>query len=601
MTRYFTARGPTRASFVKIELVSTGGLFSTALGARYVDESGDAVGGSITGVSGRDVKVEFVGDAQVRAAQALAKLTHAILRDAAISRIDAPILLRQLAPRVREVDLRANLLRGWADIAALGAGLPFLSVLNVSDNVLPNLTVETASSLTNALPSLRTLVLSETGLDWDSIARVGGLAPNLEELHVASNGISSLVLEPPTRSSVIANESSQSIFTDALPLATFSRLRTLNLSSNPLDSWGHVFALSRLPALTYLLLNGCGITDVWTKAEDASLLNNTNGVESVVAFAALEQLSLTGAALASTAALDAFDAFPSLTALRLTNSDIAAPGLSHLGPVEARQVLIARAPRLTMLSGSEVRAREREDAEKAHALRVAGTWLDEEARTRGVASIGLADIFGARSIPRSPLFSLAPPTTNQTTLVINAPSGTSRGADSGVIMASVSGARDLVNPFLFAPVPLLRVASALEPGAYVAALDPWELGAGDAAAAGRLQRRFPRFFLLAAKYDLLAPSKVVAAGGGSLASSTSSLTLRSMAGGSCTMEPVTRVREGERTQERKVASTRGIKTYLTAREEKVREACLYLSPLPSPLPPFLSVSLFLSLLQLLKI
>jgi hypothetical protein len=544
--------------------VSSGGLFSTALGARYVDESGDAVGGSITGVSGRDVKVEFVGDAQVRAAQALAKLTHAILRDAAISRIDAPILLRQLAPRVREVDLRANLLRGWADIAALGAGLPFLTVLNVSDNVLPNLSAELASSLANALPSLRTLVLSETGLDWDSIARVGGLAPNLEELHVASNGISTLVLEAPTRSSVIANESSPSAFTDALPLSTFSRLRTLNLSGNPLDSWGHVFALSRLPSLAYLLLNGCGITDVWTNVEDASRVveinsNNTNGGGgSVVAFAALEQLSLTGAALASTAALDAFDAFPSLFALRLTNSDIAAPGLSHLGPVEARQVLIARAPRLTMLSGSEVRAREREDAEKAHALRIAGTWLEEEARTRGVASIGLADIFGARSIPRSPLFSLAPPTTNQTTLVINAPSGTSRGADSGVIMSSASAAsRDLVNPFLFAPVPLLRVASALEPGAYVAALDPWELGAGDAAAAGRLQRRFPRFFLLAAKYDLLAPSKVVAAGGGSLASSTSSLTLRSMAGGSCTMEPVTRVRNRRKVEWGQMRRKRG--------------------------------------------
>jgi hypothetical protein len=91
-----------------------------------------------------------------------------------------------------------------------------------------------------------------------------------------------------------------------------------------------------------LQVSECGLSDVWADADPAS-------------FASLEQLSLTGNALASVSAVDALDAFPRLRTLRLGPLDLPArPSGPELTAGEARQLLIGRLPRLESLNGSEV-------------------------------------------------------------------------------------------------------------------------------------------------------------------------------------------------------------------------------------------------------
>jgi hypothetical protein len=562
-TRYFTAAGPTAASFVKADLVARGRGFEDALRERYCDTSTGADGGALMGLSGKPVPVVLVGDDKVRAQQALCKLTHVVLREACVASVRGGDLAA-VCPRVREVDLQGNLLGGWAEVAALGAQLPALRVLNLSDNRLPELGEAEAGALAGVFPALRTLILSGTGLGWASLQRLRALAPALEELHAAGNGIAALVPRPmrydAAQGGGVAAPAGEGAGAGAaaggggggddeggslVPPAAFPALRALNLSGNPLSGWGQVHALRALPNLTRLMVNDCGLREVWVAAGAGAAGGGAPD------FHALDTLSLSGSRLESPASVDAVDAFPALRALRLTNADLAFPGAPPLGPAEGRHVIIARCPRLTSLCGSEVRLREREEAEKSYARRAGMAWAEAEAAAAGrpVGEGGaLTDVFGARSVGPQPEFNLlAPVSAAPTTLTVTAPEGFSKGADAGVITArggdfapGGAEAHASANPFIRAPVPLHAVSGGRAPHAYVPALDPWGLGAAAPEAAGRLQAHFPRFFLLAAKFDLLAPAKAAGGGGGTLAASTVSLTLRSMAGGSCMMDPVVR-------------------------------------------------------------
>jgi len=513
-------------------------------------------------VSGKSVPVVLVGDDKVREQQALGKLTHVVLREAGVSIIGPS--LGSVCPKVREVDLQGNLLHSWGEVAELGRSLPLLRVLNLSDNALPPLTEGLAADLAGCLPSLRTLIVSDTPLDWPSLMRLCKLAPGLEELHATGCGFSELT---PTPAVFNAGDATVSACEGSFLAAdVFPRVKTLNLSGNPLP-WEQIFALARMPCLSWLLLNDCKLTEVWTSSTplgdaitSAPATGGGGGSTTLPPFPLLEQLSLAGSAITASWVLDALDSFPSLRSVRLTNGDFSLPLHPPLGPVEARQVVIARCPRITSLCGSEVRLREREDAEKAYARRVAGLWGE----SRGLGAAGLTEVFGTHTVGPQPEFNLLAPPPNSpgnaatatTTLTMGIPAGFSKGSDAGIIRARggefvLGGAEGFFtssNPFIRSPVPLISVSapssssSSTAATVYCTPLDPWGLGAKDPSAAASLQAAFPRFFLLAAKFDLLAPGKAGSGGlaGGTLASSSVPLLLRSMAGGSCMMDPVPR-------------------------------------------------------------
>lgn len=538
-TRYFTCPHERGASFVKLELVTEGRTFEAALVERYCDVSTGSDSGALVGVSGKAVPVVLVGDDKVREQQALGKLTHVVLRDASVSVVGDV----KVCPKVREVDLQGNLIESWEEVAALGKALPLLRVLNLSDNRLPPLTEEGASSIAGCLPGLKTFIVSDTGIDWASITRLSLLAPGLEEIHATGCGLTTLTPSPS-----LFNHNGDASVDAFLPPHLLPKVKTLNLSNNPLQ-WSQVFSLGRMPCLTWLLLNDCGLTQVWTTLKKGTAGPSSPlpslAVEDLPPFAHLEQLSISGSSITSPWVLDGLDSFPSLRSLRLGNSDFFLPLHPPLGPVEARQVIIARCPRLTALCGSEVRLREREDAEKAYARRVAVLFA-ESIDAKG----GVTDVFGTHTVGPQPEFNLlAPPTPSTTTLSMATPVGFSKGSDSGIIRARggdfvVGGAEahyTSTNPFIRSPIPLIAVSAAPSP-TYHPELDPWGLGGRDVRAAAAIQALFPRFFLLAAKFDLLAPGKSGVGGlaGGTLASSSIPLLIRSMAGSSCTADPVAR-------------------------------------------------------------
>lgn len=572
--RYFTCTAGA-GSFVKTDLLNRGVSAAEALDARYNDKT-EYEGGALVGISGKAVPMMLVGDEKVRAQQALSKLTGASLRESFVSRVD-PGSLSGLCPKIREVDLSSNLMSDWMSIAELGRQLPMLRVLNLSGNKLQPLSPAFVAEkqLAGCLPALKTLIVSNTGLDWSSIACLDKLCPALEELHICGNGITSIVASPPTwigvpapdiQSSVANNRaveaSGVSCTPDSFISGLFTNLKTLNVSDNPLQEWGHVYAFSRLPSLTWLLASNCGIAHVWTEVSSSS-----------GAFQILDQVSLTGNKLRSFASIDALDAFPALTTLRLTHTDLELPPITsgaassaaapqQLGPSEARQLIVARCPRIVMLNGSDVRPREREDGEKGYAKRVAVAFV--EAVKPGSSVV---EMFGPRIVPEASAtnpyaaLTLVPSAVNdsntvtasgsggaaagKTTLIASAPVGFSKGSDSGVIRSS-KPAMDRSSIFVTAPFPLQLVsasstASASDAAAiYIPQLDPWSMGSSDTAAAAALQHLFPRYFMLAARCDLHAPASATASAATSIASSVVTLTLRSMAGNSCMMEPQTK-------------------------------------------------------------
>jgi len=605
--RYFSVSQPgATASFVKPELLQSGVPMDVALDERYNDKT-EYEGASLVSSSGKStVPVLLVGDAKIRAQQALAKLQTATLRTSLVACI-SPGSLRELCPKLREVDLRGNLLRLWGSggVSELGRELPSLRVLSLADNRLEDLTDSIATSLQGCFPQLRTLILTETGIGWAQASRLDGMCPLLEELHLAKNGITSILngssgSSASSISSVLTSTSDRRDDGSCIPSSLFKNLKTLNLSDNKGLAWNEVYGLRSLESLSWLSLNDCSVSQVWTLPLDRNVLLGGGGDESgssssssIVPFAKLEQISLTGNKLSTLSSIDALDSFPALNTLRISHSDISdaasassssssattassSPLISApLGPSEARQLVVARCPRITTFNGSEVRAREREDAEKAYARKLGNVFSQSENVVGGVTAI-----FGALLAPEAAemnpygavnmgVFSgsgstldadaahiAAAAVAQKTTLVVNAPSGFSKGSDSGVIK-SKTPAVDRKSVFVTSPVPLIFVSlgggkSAVDAAAaaatlsssalssYVPELDPWGLGASNVEAAGRLQRLFPRYFLMAARYELHAPAVHAAASAGTLASSVATVLLRSMAGGSCTIEPQTK-------------------------------------------------------------
>ena len=138
-----------------------------------------------------------------------------------------------------------------------------------------------------------------------------------------------------------------------------------------MTAWQDALALSGLPALSELQLQGNPLESV-LPAESTQ-------------WPVLDRLHVGGTHISSWDSIDAFNSFPVLDRLRI--GSIPLFEIDGLGPSQARMYIIARMPGLRMLNGSEVRDREREDAEKAY-ITLAG---EDFAKREGAHSI--ADLF----------------------------------------------------------------------------------------------------------------------------------------------------------------------------------------------------------------
>ncbi|KAA0175538.1 hypothetical protein FNF27_02948 [Cafeteria roenbergensis] len=420
--RYFECE-PGMGSFLKAKLVDRGVNLVSALEEKYVDSTQG--GGEVIAESGEAVEVILVGEDEARRRQQLHRLWNVALLSKGVSRIDADTVA-SAAPSLVELDLSSNLLCRWTDIAALGAGAPKLRTLNLSGNAMSRPTPADAASLAaTPLARLGVLVLSGCGVTMSDllVLRPAAAFPALRELHLASNCIRGIeasepgaaAAQPADKSAApSAAEPTERETADQLA-AALPRLETLNLSGNALTSWSHIWRLSRLPSLQRLILAGNALTEAaygpslaaaWPlpaempqeKAPEYSLRVATRlypcetaaeaaptpaaaaaaaaaagsaavaggSPPSALPFASLTSLTLSDNPIASWDSVTALAAFPALTALRVSGAGV----VGELGSNRARLEVVARLASVRTLNGSEVRPREREDAEKAYVRRV---------------------------------------------------------------------------------------------------------------------------------------------------------------------------------------------------------------------------------------
>lgn len=203
----------------------------------------------------------------------------------------------------------------------------------------------------------------------------------------------------------------------------------------------------------------------------------------------------------------------------------------------------------------QVRTREREDAEKAYTRKLGQAF----AAAHGVESV--SELFGPRSISHDEVAAyissgMFPHTTSavasasaggghgavraaplggvvaaavsagvELACEVTLPSAFRRGGDSGVIR-SVKEV-DTRSPYYTSPYPIERVSAARPPFRYIAELDPFELALGHEELAAELQHIFPRYFMLAAKYDLHAAAIKDPSAASTIASSSANVRGRS--------------------------------------------------------------------------
>mmetsp|Transcript_15568 Transcript_15568/g.20201 ORF Transcript_15568/g.20201 Transcript_15568/m.20201 type:complete len:612 (-) Transcript_15568:585-2420(-) len=209
---------------------------------------------------------------------------------------------------------------------------------------------------------LKHLDLSHCGLtSWRQVLRFCRV-PNLEQLHLTDNAIPDIWpmppisnLPPPPPSGGLQAEEASS------QMHPFEKLFYFSLSGTNIDSWADIDALN-----TY------GVHSGEKKENGPSDLEKRDGVGWEEKEALEREAKL----------MDSSHCKQGVRVMRFSGNT---PLISGMGASEVRQMCIARMPFLSMLNGSNVRVKERLEAEKSYVRRVMREIARDE-KTAGPAS-----------------------------------------------------------------------------------------------------------------------------------------------------------------------------------------------------------------------
>lgn len=273
-TRYFTAKSPTGASFLRATAPSLhlGRTFTEALRDKYIEERYDdsKVESVVLGSSDGAIEVEAVNLNKVRSKFAqLSKLKEVGLENYMIGKAGDDI--QPVCPNIKRLDLSRNLFSDWNEIVRLSEQLPHLESLTLHYNYFRPL----SAPLQGSCRSLVELLLNRTNVDWKQAHLIVCAFPSLRRLELGFNELATL--EEPSSTGALPNLDSlvldgnvltnwnalikaikplRSLSTlmvsdnqiGAIPLPTSSEVLpktdTLFLDSNPLSSWNDVDALA---------------------------------------------------------------------------------------------------------------------------------------------------------------------------------------------------------------------------------------------------------------------------------------------------------------------------------------------------------------------
>eukprot|EP00756_Hemistasia_phaeocysticola_P044861 Hpha_TRINITY_DN18645_c0_g1::TRINITY_DN18645_c0_g1_i1::g.115659::m.115659 len=311
-----------------------GRTFADALRAKY-SGSGEDGGAELLVTEGQkeEKKWELVGmDGAVRTrAPSISKLRSVGLDGEVVEVAGEPAEIAELGASVMELGLTQCGLKDWEVASGVAVALPKLVTLDLSANAGLG-----AAELPAGQPfrGLQTLVLNKTGVKWKQVAVMshGGGLSALQVLRLDLNEITEMDGPPPELPS----------------------LRSLSLTGNGVSSWRGLIDIARaLPSLTELLVSG-------------NKLPSPGEGEAVE----LRELPLESLAVADNPTTEAgwfkeLGKSERLRALRVT----AATCYEGVAPQHARLLVIAEMPHLVSLNSSDIRPRERKEAERFYLSR----------------------------------------------------------------------------------------------------------------------------------------------------------------------------------------------------------------------------------------
>lgn len=317
---YFRCRKPGKfGSFLRPEALDFGVTLVQAIRNKYVEGETEKVREMyVHTASEQKVEVQLVGENQVHKIQSnTLELQRVYLNGRKVSSVDEGRVVADSVPNIRELDLSSNLINDWETVNKAGEELRHLTLLDLSDNMLPQ---NCACLAANNFQNLRVLVLNKCEMEWNTAYEAAHCMPYLEELHLCENELMDVECLPG-----IDN--------------VFANLKRLNLDDNKIDDWGKVDWLKSLPKLEALQLNGNGLTQVCY----------TSG------FLLLQTLLLANNNISHWSVIDQLNSFPQLTELRTSNNPISSE--------DNRFEMVSRISKLKLLNGSCITERERKDSE----------------------------------------------------------------------------------------------------------------------------------------------------------------------------------------------------------------------------------------------
>lgn len=115
-----------------------------------------------------------------------------VLNDCDIDRAGEPEDLKKKVYPVKELDLAQNKLENWNEVFCILSHMPRVEFVNLSLNRLSG-PVEPPIEL--GMNKLRSLVLNNTRLEWESVESLLNFLPALEELHLSLNDYTSVLID----------------------------------------------------------------------------------------------------------------------------------------------------------------------------------------------------------------------------------------------------------------------------------------------------------------------------------------------------------------------------------------------------------------------
>ncbi|XP_022905400.1 tubulin-specific chaperone E [Onthophagus taurus] len=327
---YFEASFPTSGSFVRPEKVNLGQTAVTALTSRY-GRHDDDVTAKLHEQQLQSVQqcinapfLKLVGFDKITDKQSdFWNLKVVNLRLQSVYTSGDPGSIRALCPNIIELDISKNLIKSWLTIFDICSQLDNLEWLNVSENIL-----EFPPDLDDyCYGSVRVLICNAMKLTWNNVLQLGKIFPNLEELRVPNNNITTL--DTPEDHKLV-------------------HLKLLDLENNLIQNWEEILKLKFLKNLEQMILENIKLNKIYFEDQ-----------EKIIDFSHLKKLVLTNNLINDWESVGELNKLQKLEDLKFINNPI----LDKESFVISTELIIARLENLKVLNGTTLQSDERRGAE----------------------------------------------------------------------------------------------------------------------------------------------------------------------------------------------------------------------------------------------